>query len=244
MSILKDTISKLPDAKGCVVILSGGLDSTITMRLCVEKYGAENVHAITFNYGQRQQFEIQQAAKSTSLLGVSHEVVDLAFLKEIGKGFSCNVDYDMDMPKSEDVSKRHNPMTYVPNRNTIMLSIAAALCEVKGVEYIMAGFQISDFSGYWDTTRTYVDKINGLFSENRDIQVQVIAPFVGMSKADEIRCLIELDGNVQFVKNTITCYNPSEDGISCGECPSCLDRLKNFSELGIYDPIPYHSKVF
>ena len=97
-----EALSLLPDTKGCVVILSGGMDSTIAMRLAVEKYGKENVSALTFFYGQKQKREIEMARMSTNMLGVKHKVVDASFLGEISKGFSANVDTDMEMPTIKD----------------------------------------------------------------------------------------------------------------------------------------------
>jgi 7-cyano-7-deazaguanine synthase in queuosine biosynthesis len=94
-----EALSLLPEAAGCVVILSGGMDSTIAMRLAVEKYGKENVSALTFFYGQKQQREIDMARMSTNLLGVKHKVIDASFLGDISKGFSANVDTDMEMPR-------------------------------------------------------------------------------------------------------------------------------------------------
>lgn len=238
-----EALALLPDTKGCVVILSGGMDSTITMRLAVEKYGRENVSALTFFYGQKQQREIQMAKISTNMLGVKHKVVDASFLGEISKGFSANVDTDIEMPTIKDVLGDPRPKTYVPNRNMILMSIAAAYAEVNNVDTILCGLQVHDEYGYHDTTQRWVNKVNDLLSENRIIKIKLIAPFSQLSKQDELKILQELDGNVDLTLFTLTCYNPDSEGNSCGKCPSCSERIANFAKVGVKDPIAYRVKL-
>lgn len=236
---IESVLRKLPDTKGVVVILSGGMDSTISMRLCVEKYGAKNVKALTFNYGQKQSSEIDKAIKSTSILGVKHKIFDLSILGSISKGFSANVDTDIAMPSIKDVLGDPRPKTYVPNRNMILMSIAAAFAEVEGLDTIVMGLQIHDEYGYHDTTKRFVDKINDVLSENRIIKIKVIAPFADMSKFDELNVLMQLDGGIDLMKHTLTCYNPNDWGDSCGKCPSCSERIANFAKAKLVDPIKY-----
>lgn len=236
---VREVLEKLPDTKGAIVILSGGMDSTIAMRLCVEKYGADNVRALTFFYGQRQQQEIECAKHNTRVLGVKHRVFDLSVLGEISKGFSANVDTNVDMPTIKEVLGDPRPKTYVPNRNMILMSVAAAFAEVENIDTIIMGLQIHDEYGYHDTTKRFVDKVNDTLSENRIIKIKVIAPFASMSKFDEINVLKALDGNVNLLANTMTCYNPTEENKSCGKCPSCSERIANFAKAGLIDPIPY-----
>lgn len=239
MTTANEALALLPETKGCVVILSGGMDSTITMRLAVEKYGAENVSAITFFYGQKQVREIQQAQWSTSALHVKHKIVDASFLGEISKGFSANVDTDMEMPTIKDVLGDPRPKTYVPNRNMILMSIAAAYAETQNVDTILTGLQVHDEYGYHDTTQRWVNKVNDLLSENRIIKIKLIAPFSQLSKFDELTILRELDGDLSLTSMTLTCYNPNDVGESCGKCPSCSERIANFAKVGEKDPVPY-----
>ena len=238
-----DALALLPETKGCVVILSGGMDSTITMRLAVEKYGKENVSALTFYYGQKQRREIEMAKISTNMLGVKHRVIDASFLGDISKGFSANVDTDMEMPTIKDVLGDPRPKTYVPNRNMILMSIAAAYAETQNVDTILCGLQVHDEYSYWDTTQRWVDKVNNLLSENRIIKIKLIAPFSKLSKFDELNILIELDNNLGLTLFTLTCYNPNADGDSCGECPSCSERIANFAKVGFKDTVPYSKEI-
>ena len=233
----------LPEGKGAIVILSGGMDSTIAMRMCVEKYGADNVRALTFDYGQKQKIEIEKAKESTAILNVKHKVLDLSILGDIAQGFSANVDTDIAMPTIQDVIGDPRPKTYVPNRNMILMSLAAAYAEVEDIDLIVMGLQIHDEYGYHDTTARFVKKINDVLSENRMIKIRVIAPFASVSKKDEIEVLKMLDGNVDLLAHTLTCYNPDLEGRSCGLCPSCSERIANFAKVGIPDLIPYQFEI-
>lgn len=244
MSKLQSALELLSStSKGAVVVLSGGLDSTIAMRLCVEKYGAQNVRALTFNYGQKQSAEIKRAKESTAYLGVKHKVCDLSVLGEIGQGFSANLDTSIEMPTIDEVLGDPRPKTYVPNRNMILMSIAAAYAEVEEMDQIVMGLQITDEYGYHDTTAAFVNKINSVLSENRMIKIKVVAPFSLLSKLDEIQILQELDGNVSLLKKTLTCYNPDQKERSCGKCPSCSERIANFVKAKVHDPIEYSVNI-
>lgn len=239
----KQALDLLPDTGGCVVILSGGMDSTIAMRLAVEKYGADNVSALTYYYGQKQKREIEMAKMSTRHLGVKHQVVDATFLGEISKGFSANVDTEMEMPTIKDVLGDATPKTYVPNRNMILLSIAAAYAETQDVDYVLTGLQINDTYGYWDTTSSFVSKMNSVLAENRKIRIKVAAPFVDLNKMQELEILKELDGSLALTQFTLTCYNPTPEHESCGQCPSCSERIANFARFGEKDNIPYNMSI-
>lgn len=241
--MLKEALAMLPDTKGAIVILSGGMDSTIAMRLCVQKYGSENVRALTFYYGQKQSLEIEKAKYSTMLMNVKHKVCDLSVLGDIGQGFSANLDKNIDMPTIKDVLGDPRPKTYVPNRNMILMSVAAAYAEVENIDTIVMGLQIHDEYGYHDTTGRFVSKVNDVLSENRIIKIRIVAPFASLSKFDEINILKELDGNTNLMQYTLTCYNPDDGGLSCGKCPSCSERIANFAKAGVIDPIPYANKI-
>jgi len=241
--IVNEALALLPNVKGCVVILSGGMDSTIAMRLAIEKYGKANVSALTFFYGQKQKREIEMATMSTHMLGVKHKIVDASFLGDISKGFSANVDTDMEMPTIKDVLGDATPKTYVPNRNMILMSIAAAFAETQGVAYVVTGLQIHDEYSYWDTTERFVEKMNEVFSENRKIRIKIAAPFVTLSKSQELNILKELDGNLNLTLYTLTCYNPNPQHESCGNCPSCSERIKGFASIGERDMITYSTNI-
>lgn len=240
MSTASEFLERLPDGEHKVlVVLSGGLDSTTSLRLAVAKYGAENVESISFNYGQRQKHELVMAAWSCDKLSVKHQIVRLGFLRDFNVGFSANVDLDIEMPTIHDVLGDPQPVTYVANRNMLFMSIGASYAETKGIDLILAGFQSNDTYGYWDTTPVFLSKLNGVLAENRQAPLQIICPFVDMNKKEEILSVFELDGNLDLFASTLTCYNPTTDHKSCGTCPSCAERLAAFQKLGLTDPISY-----
>lgn len=249
---LDESLKTLPDGNGAIVILSGGLDSTIALRLAHRKYGEWKTVALSFNYNQKQNIELEYARKSTRALRVEHEIVDLSFLGEFSKGFSANVDPDIDMPTVKEIIGHPQPKTYVPNRNMIMLSIACSLAEVRSLDYVICGLQVHDLYSYWDTSLAFVDKMNDVISENRLHKTRIIAPFATLTKYDELKILQEMDGNIDFAEKTWTCYNPQniankyEDypvWAACAKCPSCAERIQNFGRLKIEDPLPYAEAI-
>lgn len=224
---------------GVVVILSGGMDSTIAARLAVERYGADRVHALTYFYGQKQAIEVDYAAANAKRLGLAkHTKVDISFLGDMVRGVSANITGGKAMPTIRDILGDPTPLTYVPNRNAILLMVAVSYAEANNLTYVLTGLQAQDEYSYWDTTLPFVKSMNAVLSQMRQKKVGIYAPFIESNKADEIRALIDVDGDAMLLKHTITCYNPVDD-VSCGVCPSCAERIKNFAKVGIVDPIPY-----
>ena len=237
--MINEILKRLPDTKGAIVLLSGGMDSTIAMRFAVEKYGKDNVKSLSFYYGQKQKEELKNAYRSSIYLGVEWRKADIPFLHDCSLGISANVDKDIKMPTIQDVLGDPTPKTEVPNRNAILLHLAAAYSQQQGLPTIICGLQVHDLYQYGDCSQEFVDSINlTLRIKNRKIHQEVIAPFTDLSKTDEIKLLLEIDGNVNLLKNTMTCYNPFKEE-SCGKCPSCAERLKAFQNIGIEDPIKY-----
>ena len=221
-----------------LVVLSGGMDSTTALRLSIEEY--DDVEAISFAYNQKQIFELEMAKRTCENLHIEHKIINLSFLGDIAKSISTNISgSEIEMPTIYDVLGDPQPVTYVPNRNMIMLSIAASYAETRGINNIICGLQAHDEYGYWDTTQKFLMSINDVLNQNRTFKILVKAPFINMSKYDELKTVFNLDGNLDLYKNTLTCYNPDEKGSSCGKCPSCAERLKAFEKIGIQDPIEY-----
>jgi 7-cyano-7-deazaguanine synthase len=232
-------LKEFPEASKAVVVMSGGMDSAIAARLTVEKLGAENVHALSFFYGQKQSIELEKAQINSKKLGITkHTIVDISFLGDMVRGVSSNISGGLEMPTIKDILGDPQPVTYVPNRNAILLMIAASYAEANGIDLVVTGLQAQDEYSYWDTTPSFVSAVNNLLSQNRQKKIRVHAPFMGKNKAEELKLLQELDGNVDLTKTTITCYNPAGD-VSCGKCPSCAERIANFKKAGLVDPIKY-----
>lgn len=236
---LQKALDHVPDTKHNVVsVLSGGLDSTIMTYILVRKYGANRVFALSYNYGQKQKVELEMAAKTCEYLGVAHKVLDLSILGDIVKNVSANIGgSDVNMPTIKDVLGDPQPKTYVPFRNMILNSLAFSFAEANKASHVFTGLQVHDEYGYWDTTQKFVDSMNAVADQNRTHKVKLEAPFSLLSKYDELMIAKEL-GNVRL-EYTLTCYDPDEQGRSCGICPSCSERLQNFIKANMRDPIQY-----
>jgi len=221
-----------------LVVLSGGLDSSVATMMCVDKYGKDNVQAVTFDYNQKQKLEILKASTLCRCLEIEHTILDLSVLGTIAQPMSANISgTEVDMPNIKEVLGDPQPVTYVPFRNMILLSLAMSHAEVQGCNKVITGLQVHDEYGYWDTTQKFVDTMNVVASQNRTHSVSIEAPFSQMSKAEEIEVAIEL-GQFDLLKHTLTCYDP-QGVLSCGECPSCAERIMNFMKVGRKDPVPY-----
>jgi 7-cyano-7-deazaguanine synthase len=224
----------------CVVVLSGGLDSTILTHSLVDELGKDNVVALSYNYGQKQSHELTLASKTCKSLGIEHKLIDISFLGDIVGKVSANIKgSDIDMPTIQDVIGDPQPPTYVPYRNMILNSIAFSFAESNGCDTIATGLQIHDEYGYWDTSKQFVDSMNQVSSCNRTHQIKMIAPFAELTKHDELELLKVIYNDISVAKDTITCYNPNVKNESCGTCPSCSERISAFGMLGEPDPIEY-----
>lgn len=237
---LSEALTSLPDTdKNVVAVLSGGLDSSVVLMLLVEKYGNDRVFAVSYDYGQKQWMELKKARNLTDSLGVEHKIFDLDILGKIARPMSANIEgTSVDMPKIKDVLGDPQPVTYVPFRNLIMLSLTLAYAEASKASHVFTGLQVHDEYGYWDTTQRFVDGINSIAEQNRTHKVKIVAPFSHLSKYQEIEICKEL-GMIDYLASTLTCYNPDGEGKSCGVCPSCSERIANFAKAGIIDPVPY-----
>lgn len=237
---LSEALKSLPETdKNVVAVLSGGLDSSVMLMLLVEKYGNDRVFAVSYDYGQKQWMELKKARNLTASLGIEHSILDLYVLGKIAKPISANIQgTDVAMPGIKDVLGDPQPVTYVPFRNLIFLSLTMAYAEASNASHVFTGLQIHDEYGYWDTTQRFVDGINSIAQQNRTHKVEVVAPFSHLSKYQEIEICKEL-GMIDYLESTLTCYDPDRDGKSCGKCPSCSERIANFAKAGIKDPIQY-----
>ncbi len=236
---LEQALAALPETNDNVVsVLSGGLDSSILTYILVAKYGKKKVFALSYDYGQKQIRELTMAAATCNHLGIAHKVLDLSILGDIVKNVSANISgTDVAMPTIKDVLGDPQPKTYVPFRNMILNSLAFSFAESNKASHVFTGLQVHDEYGYWDTSQRFVDSMNAVAGQHRSHKVSLEAPFSMLSKYDEIKIAEEL-GNVLF-EFTLTCYNPDDEGKSCGKCPSCSERIANFAKAGMKDPIPY-----
>ncbi|OGV63347.1 MAG: 7-cyano-7-deazaguanine synthase QueC [Lentisphaerae bacterium RIFOXYB12_FULL_65_16] len=218
------------------VLLSGGLDSTVLLHHVVKELGSNPVHVLSFRYGQRHSRELDMARWQAGQLPqvAGHHVVDIGVYADLVGSQSSLIRGGPAVPRLENLSaaELHQPSTYVPNRNMILLSLAAAFAEARGCPVVFYGAQAQDQYGYWDCTPEFVRRINEVLALNRGCAVRVEAPFAGRRKAENVRLGGRL--GVDF-GHTWSCYRGEER--PCRECPSCVERQRAFDETGVRDPL-------
>ncbi len=218
-----------------VVLLSGGLDSSTALYLA--KADGHEVHAITFDYGQRHNRELRNAQAVAQKAGVaSHHIVSLNLAEWGGSSLT-----DLSLNVEDGNTERTNiPQTYVPARNMVFLSVAASMAEALGAQHIYIGVSQVDYSGYVDCRKVFIDamekaiNLGTVMSAEEGKHIEIHAPFINMTKAEEIKLGEQL--GVDFGL-TWSCYKGGEK--PCGVCDSCLLRAKAFAEAGVSDPALY-----
>ncbi|AUS09771.1 7-cyano-7-deazaguanine synthase QueC [Laceyella sacchari] len=227
-------------SKKAVIVLSGGLDSTTCMGIALAE-GYE-LYPITFHYNQRHDKEVEHARKVAAHYGVAerHKVVDVSFLGQIGG--SSLTDTAMEVP-TEGVGEGI-PSTYVPARNLIFLSLATAYAEVIGAQVLYTGVTAVDYSGYPDCRPEFIKSMEETINlatklgVTSDEKLRIATPLISLTKGEIIARGLELGVPYEL---TTSCYQGEAE--ACGECDSCLLRLKGFKENGVQDPIPYKTKI-
>jgi 7-cyano-7-deazaguanine synthase len=224
--------------KKAVVLLSGGMDSSVVLAIAREQGFA--VHALSVSYGQRHTSELEAATRVARSLGaVAHKTVNVD-LRSIG-GSALTDDIDVPMDTDQDPDAATIPVTYVPARNTIMLSVALGWAEVLGANDIFCGVNAVDYSGYPDCRPEFIDAFQKLANLATKAGVEgaglrVHAPLLRMSKADIVRDGVRL--GVDFGQ-TVSCYSADAEGRACGHCDACRLRAQGFADAGVADPTRY-----
>jgi 7-cyano-7-deazaguanine synthase len=226
--------------KRAVVLLSGGLDSATTLAIC--RHDGFQPYALSFDYGQRHKLELDAASRVATALGARELRLATIDLRVFGGSALTS---DTAVPKNRELDGGSEiPITYVPARNTIFLSYALAWCEVLGAADIFIGANAIDYSGYPDCRPEFIAAFENLASVATRAGVEgtrfhIHAPLLSLSKAEIIRKGTELGVDFSL---THSCYDPSVDGVACGECDSCRLRLEGFRAAGLEDPIRYAAK--
>ena len=229
--------------KPAVVLVSGGLDSTTCIAIALDQ-GFE-VIPLSFSYGQRHSVELECAKRVVASYGIeTHHVIDLGFFRDIGGSALTS---NLDVPRHERVEDLSDeiPVTYVPARNLVFLSHATAMAEVAGSQDLFIGVNALDYSGYPDCRPEFIEQ----FSVAANLatacgvggaSLTVHTPLMQMTKAEIVQCGTRLGAPFEL---THSCYAPTAEGESCGQCDSCLLRLKGFEEAGVSDPVRYVTAV-
>ena len=214
----------------CVVLFSGGLDSTTALAWALVRYG--RVHALTFDYGQRHRVEVGLARKAARRLGVAHTVLKVD-LRQVGG--SALTDPMIPLPRTG--RRAGPPATYVPFRNGIFLALAAAWAEARGVRDLVCGFHTADSPDYPDTTRSFVRAMErairaGTKAAFGGPKARVVVPLLGLSKTGILRKGLALGADYSY---SVSCYAGTER--PCGTCSSCRFRARSWKALGREDPL-------
>ena len=227
--------------KRAVVLLSGGIDSTTTLAIAIAE--GYQTYALSFDYGQRHQIETEAARRVADSLGVTQHRIAKIDLRVFG-GSALTDDVDVPKQRADKQIAHGIPVTYVPARNTIFLAYALAWAEIIPASDIFLGVNAIDYSGYPDCRPEFIEAFESLANlatkagvEGRRFHIHT--PLIKFSKAETIRKAAEIGVDLSL---THSCYDPSPEGVACGECDSCLLRLKGFREAGIKDPIRYARK--
>ena len=229
--------------RSCVLLLSGGLDSTTVLALASRD--GWRVHALTMRYGQRHASEIEAARRIAAQYNVAQHIVAEIDLRAFG-GSALTSDTAVPKGRSSDAIGEGIPVTYVPARNTIFLSFALAWAETLGAADIFVGVNALDYSGYPDCRPEYIHAFESMANLATRAGVEgtskfrIHTPLIALSKAGIVRLGAEL--NVDFAA-TQSCYDPADDGTACGECDACQLRTRGFAEAGVRDATRYRDPL-
>jgi 7-cyano-7-deazaguanine synthase len=230
-------------AKKAVVLLSGGLDSTTV--LAIAKADGFAPYALSFRYGQRHESELRAAERVAAALGVEQHLTASVDLTLFG-GSALTAEIDVPKQRNEAELSEGIPVTYVPARNTVFLSLALAWAEVLGAEDVFVGVNALDYSGYPDCRPEYISAFEQMANLATKAAVEgkqrlrIHAPLMHLTKEAIIRRGIELGVDYSL---THSCYDPDDEGRACGECDSCQLRQKGFREAAIPDPTTYQDRL-
>jgi 7-cyano-7-deazaguanine synthase len=224
-----------------VVLLSGGLDSATTA--AIARHDGFMLYALSVDYGQRHHFELEASRRvARAMDAVRHVILDVGLSQLGGSALTDALEVPKDRPA--DAMAHGIPVTYVPARNTVLLSLALAYAETVGAGDIFVGVNAVDYSGYPDCRPEYIEAFQRLANLGTKAGVEghlkfvIHTPLIHWSKAQIIRRGVELGVDYSI---THSCYDPDDEGISCGRCDACQLRRKGFAEAGLEDPVRYQA---
>jgi 7-cyano-7-deazaguanine synthase len=223
------------------VLLSGGLDSTTVVAMATQQ--GFSVYALSFDYGQNHKVELEAASRVARELGVAEHRVAKVDLRSFG-GSALTTDQPVPKNRSTEAMGQGIPVTYVPARNTVFLSLALAWAETLSATDIFIGVNALDYSGYPDCRPEFIAAFETMANLGTKIgvedgrKIRVHTPLIAMSKRQIIEAGLALGIDYGM---TVSCYDPSNTGEACGDCDACQLRRKGFAEAGQVDPIRYGS---
>lgn len=219
-----------PAAPRALVVLSGGQDSTTCLYWALDRYGAGHVEALSFDYGQRHRIELDCAARIAALAGVPHVVLPIDTFAALG-GSALTEDA---IPVRAGLEANRLPNTFVPGRNLIFLTFAAAYAYRRGIEELVTGVAQTDYSGYPDCRQATIDALQLAIRLGMESGLVIHTPLMFRTKAETVHMAQAL-GALPALAWSHTCYNGVQP--PCGDCPACRLRAQGFAEAGIPDPL-------
>ena len=214
-----------------LVILSGGQDSTTCLYWAIERFGRDSVESLTFDYGQRHRIELEAASNVAAHAGVANTVLPVDTFRALGG--NALTDGSIEVPE-EAAQGDSLPATFVPGRNLIFLTFAAAYAWPRDIRHLVAGVAQTDYSGYPDCRRETIDALEKSISLGLERGVTIHTPLMHLSKKETVLLANEV-GAIGAMALTHTCYNGRRP--PCGECAACRLRARGFVDAGIPDPL-------
>lgn len=216
------------DTSSAVVLFSGGQDSTTCLAWALARYS--RVHAVTIDYGQRHRVELEAAAEIITRTGIPHAIVPCDSFRALGGNALTS-----DEPVEDGVrAKNHLPNTFVPGRNLILITLAAAYAYQHGITDLVTGVCQTDYSGYPDCRSATMSALQEALRQGMEVPFTIHTPLMDLTKAQTIIMLRDL-GKLDLLAWSHTCYNGAVP--PCGTCPACVLRARGFLEAGIADPL-------
>lgn len=222
--------------KNPLIVLSGGQDSTTCLYWAKAVPGVQQVHAITFDYGQKHSIEIESAGKIAQIAEVAtHEFVKLPDGILRGTSPLVNPNYEVESYASAETLPGGLEDTFVPARNLLFLTLAANRAYCLGCDALVVGVSQEDFGGYPDCREPFIRSMEETIFEGLDRPIKIHAPLLDLTKRATVELAISLDGCMDAIAHSHTCYNGESP--PCGKCHACLLRERGFEEAGIPDPL-------
>ncbi|MCK5647889.1 MAG: 7-cyano-7-deazaguanine synthase QueC [Gammaproteobacteria bacterium] len=230
-----------------LVVLSGGQDSTTCLYWAINEFGKENVSSLSFDYGQRHKIELDAARKVTEIAAVAHVILPIDTFSALGGNALTD---DIDIAEDVDAEANNNaegslyaegslsdsalPNTFVPGRNLIFLTFAAAYAYQRSIKHLITGVAQTDYSGYPDCRESTLRSLEQTLRLGMEYNISIHTPLMNLSKSDTVT-LAEGLGAMDAMAYTHTCYNGEQP--PCGHCQACRLRAKGFAEAGRADPL-------
>jgi 7-cyano-7-deazaguanine synthase len=212
-----------------LVVLSGGQDSTTCLYWAIDRFGADSVSTLTFDYGQRHRIELDCARRVADAAGVDNAVLPIDTFATLGGDALTDDGVDVDARTASEL-----PATFVPGRNLVFLTFAAAYAWRRDIRHLVTGVAQTDYSGYPDCRESTMEALENAISLGMDRDIRIHTPLMHLSKRETVELAVRV-GAIDAMALTHTCYRGERP--PCGECAACRLRAKGFAEAGIPDPL-------